>query len=216
MQQAYDTSQDAQGQYAPGDAPVAPPQISPELKDQFDQQVKQYIGELGSRAAAGPGALAPAASPDEPEEMPDALRPGHIIFRVVEPLEADVAGETCSLNRDDWVVRTGDLDQDGTVAVRVATSRTTECQQGALLHLPVNNLMTMEAEQDQQIQAALKTVTDTLGRNGLPAGPANGARPFPAGMASPDGDVATSLQREVNEAAGDEAAVVAASNAGGM
>jgi len=218
MQQAYDVSRDTQGPDLSGYPPAVPPQISPELKQQIDDQVKLEVAEMGKAASGGPATLAPPATPSEPDEVPDALRPGHIAFRVVMPLSVEADGESCDLNTDDWILRTGDLQPDGTVPVKVATSRPDECGAGSTTNVSLNDLMTMQNEQDQQVMAVLKMAADTMGKSGMPAGPAggSGATPFPGGTSSPDTDVATTLQKEQGEAASTENEVVATSTAGGL
>lgn len=218
MQQSFDLSRDSQGTDAAEYPPAAPPQISTELKSQIDAQVKLEVGEIGQAASGGAGTLAPAETPTQADELPDALKPGHIAFRVVMPVSAEVEGLPCSLNGDDWILRTGDLAADGTVPVRVATSRSGECTQGSATQVSLNDLMTMQNEQDQQVMAVLKMAADSMGKGGMPAGPAggSGATPFPGGVTSPDGDVAESLQKEQGEAAVAENEVVAAATKGGQ
>jgi hypothetical protein len=211
MQQAYDAGRDAQAQQdsnAAANAPTAPPQITPQLKAQIDSQIKVEVAEMGQAAA-------PPATPNDPEEVPDALKPGHIAFRVVMPLSVEVDGDSCDLNSDDWILRTGDLDTDGTVAVRVATSRSSECAQGSVTKVSLNDLMAMQNEQDQQIMAVLKKAADTMGKGGMPAGPASGATPVPGGQSSPDMDIAANLQKEQGDATAAENEVAATAAAGG-
>ncbi len=218
MQQAYDAGRDAQAQQdsnAAAYAPAAPPQITPQLKAQIDSQIKVEVAEMGQAAAAGAGSLAPPATPNDPEEVPDALKPGHIAFRVVMPLSVEVDGDSCDLNSDDWILRTGDLDADGTVAVRVATSRSNECAQGSVAKVSLNDLMAMQNEQDQQIMAVLKTAAETMGKGGMPVGPASGATPVPGGQSSPDMDIAANLQKEQGDATAAESEVAATAAVGG-
>ena len=85
MQQAYNAGLQAGAQgSAVADVPVAPPTVSPELKQQFDAQVKQEIQEQGQQAQGGPAVVdPPPATQNEQDKMPDALKPGHLVFRVV-------------------------------------------------------------------------------------------------------------------------------------
>jgi hypothetical protein len=180
--------------------------------------VKLEVTEIERAASGGAGALAPRETRTQADELPDALKPGHIAFRVAMPLSAEVEGVPCSLNSDDWILRTGNLEADGTVPVRVATSRSGECTQGSATQVSLNDLMAMQNEQDQQVMAVLKMAADSMGKGGVPAGRArgSGATPFPGGVTSPDMDVASSLQKEQGEAAIAENEVVAAAAKGGQ
>jgi hypothetical protein len=66
--------------------------------------------------------------------------------------------------------------------------------------------------------AVLKMAADSIGKGGMPAGPAggSGATPFPGGVVWPDADVASSLQKEQGEAAIAENEVVASTAKGGQ
>jgi len=222
MQQAYDAGRDAQAQQDSaaqdaGYASAAPPPISPELKQQINAQIQTDVQEQGQAALAGADALAPPATSADADEVPDALKPGHTVFRVVAPVNAEVNGQPCTLNSDDWIIRSGDIDPgDGTVPVKVATSRSSDCTQGATTKVALNELMTMQNDQDQQVAILLKKATETMGKDGMPVGPAPGATPVPGGQAQADLSVATDLKQEQGDASAAEQQVVAASTAGGQ
>ena len=124
--------------------------MSPQLKEQFDAQVKQEIQEQGQEAQGGVAAVdPPAATANEPDKMPEALKPGHVVFRVVATLDVESDGDECTLNSDDWIIRNGSMSADGTVPVTVAASRAKDCAQGSTARVALNDLMTMENEQDE-------------------------------------------------------------------
>jgi len=223
MQQAYDDGA-AAAQVAPGAGqaayeapPAAPPTISPELKTMIDQQVKTDVAEMAQAAAAGPGALAPPVMPNSPEEVPEALRPGHTLFRVGMTITAAGDDDSCTLNSNDWVVRMGDIQNDGTVAVRVATSRPSECSKGSVVNIALNDLSSMQNDQDEQMMALVTMLSTQTGKAGMPTGPAdgNGGIPVPGGQTSADVQVADLLNKEQIDANGNEAAVTATAAGGG-
>src|SRR5271170_5971140 len=99
LQQAYDAGRAAQSQTdnsagapnqpAPDDAASAPPAITPEMKAEIAAQVKLELEEQQQQAAAAQAASQaagnlPEVTPDD--DTPDALKPGHTLFRVVAPL----------------------------------------------------------------------------------------------------------------------------------
>lgn len=196
MQQAYEAGREAGAQSAAGYAPAAPPAISPELKQQFDAQVAQEVQEQSKQATVGPDQIAPPETANEPDSIPDALKHGHTVFRVVAQLDVESDGEACTLNSDDWIIRNGELGTDGMVAATVAATRSTDCAQGAPVRIALNDLMTMQNEEDQQIQEALKMASLSMGKGGMPAGPPAGAVSVPGGQAQPDQDVAANIQKE--------------------
>ena len=217
MQAAYDAGRDAGAQSASADVSLAPPTISPELKQQFNAQVKLEVQEQGQQAQGGVAAVdPPPVTENEPDQMPDALKPGHTAFRVVEALDVESDGDACTLNTDDWIVRNGVMGKDGTILVTVAASRSTDCAQGSTTSISLNDLMTMQNEQNQQIQDALQLASVSMGKNGMPAGPAAGAITVPGGKAQPDVDVALNLQKEQQDANSAEAQAVAPPASGGQ
>ncbi len=218
MQQAYNAGLQAGAQGAgpqagqdTGYATAPPPVITPELKQQFNAQVAQEVKEQSQQAAAGPDALAPPVAAGEADQMPDALKPGHVVFRVVASLTVDSEGQECTLNSDDWIIRDGGMDPtDKTVTVRVAASRATDCAQGATAKVALNDLMTMQNEEDQQIQSALKLASESMGKNGMPVGPAAAPVEVAGGKSQADMDVASTLQKEQTDAAVAEQQAMAA------
>ena len=218
MQAAYDAGRaagtQAGGPDMAGYAPAAPPVISPQLKQQFDAQVQQEVKEQSQEAAAGPDGLAPPVVPGEPDRLPDVLKPTHTVFRVVSSLTVDSEGQSCTLSTNDWIVRSGGQDDDGMVDVRVAATNPTDCAQGAPVKIALNDLMTMENEENQQVQNALLLASQTMGTKGMPVGPASGQIPVPGGKTSPDLTVAQTLQQEQTQGAAAEQQALAVGSGG--
>jgi len=224
MQQAYEDGQDARSQpdVAPADAAgyasVTPPPVDATLKAQIDTQVKTIVQEQDAAAQSGPAAMAPQldATTAAVEETPDALKPGHTVFRVGTPLTVEANGETCTLNTNDWVQRTGDLDaQTGEVPVTVVTSRPTDCANGAATMVALSDLTSMDNDLNQQVMAQLDKAAGLSGKNALPGMPPAGAQKVPGGQAAPDLDVTVqaAIQEQQSSAAADEQQAITASAA---
>jgi hypothetical protein len=217
MTMAYDDGRAAQTAAdgmpnGPENASAAPPPISPDLKMQIDAEVKAMINEQGQAATAGPDSLAPPATSGEADQVPDALKPNHTAFRVTTPLTVTANGRECSLNNNDWVTRTGDMDPvQGTVPITISASRSTDCPQGATALVTLNDLMSMDNDMNQQVTKQMELASTSMGKNGFPAGPPTGARPVAGGTASPDQGVAASLEHDQQDATQDEQEAVAAS-----
>ena len=184
-------------QQPPADpAEVAPPPVTPEMKEEIAAQVKVEIAEQQQAAAGGASALAGPPSGGVTEDTPDALRPGHTIFRVVAPLSVMADGQACSLNPDDYITRSGALNDDGTVTVKVKASRSADCPQGATTNVALNDLMAMEGAQQERINDGLQLASKNIGTNGLPAGPPPQATPVPGGQAVPDPGLSDTLKQQ--------------------
>jgi hypothetical protein len=202
LQQDYDAAQPAPSDPAPVDiqptavnaAEAAPPAITAEMKAEIAAQVQVEIQEQQRAAAAGTGALAAPANGAVTEDTPDALRPGHTIFRVVVPLSVRVAGQECKLTPDDFITRIGTLNDDATVTVKVRASRSVDCAQGATTNVSLNDLMAMDGEEQERVNEGLTLASRNVGANGLPPGPAASPKPVPGAQAVPDPQLADALK----------------------
>jgi hypothetical protein len=191
----------------------APPPITPELKAGIAAQVKLEMQEQRQSAADGPAAVVPAPGADA-EDTPDALKPGHTIFRVVASLNVKANGQDCNLDRDDYIVRTGELNSDGTVNIEVKASRKVDCQQGAKTQIALNDLMAMESDQLERIMDGYQVASKNGRKNGLPAGPAAGATEVPDGQTIADKGVADTLRQQQSDADKDEKDAAAQASSG--
>jgi hypothetical protein len=208
LQASYAAGQPVQGMTGnvdPGpdqnynDADAAPPTITPEMKNEIAAQVKLEMEEQQKTAAGGADAVVGPVSDSATgaqEEVPDALKPGHTIFRVVAPLSVKADGKDCNLNPDDYIARTGAMNPDGTVNVTVKASRPVDCTKGAQTQIALNDLMTMESDQQERIMEGFQTASKNMGKNGLPSGPAAGATPVAAGQTAPDPGLVNTLQQQ--------------------
>lgn len=163
-------------------APVAmPPAITPEVKAQLDDQIKVQLRE--QRAAAAMPAVLTTQS------TPPALRPNHVFFQVVEPLDvpSGTPNAHCALGPNDYIRRTGGMSNDDwKVPVVVELSRPSDCPEGLHTRIALNDLNAMENEQQAQVMEAMRAASKGMGPNGPPSGP--GAHPtlIADGSAAPD------------------------------
>jgi hypothetical protein len=225
MQRAYASSQQppagsgfAQPMPAEAEAYAPPPTITPEMKQQIAGQVRlqmqeqQQMAAQGPAAVAGPAPLAASTDTTLPQDLPDALRPGHTIFRVVSPLSVQANGQSCSLNANDYITRTSDMDKNtGLVQVTVTASRSVDCARGSTVRIAVNDLMVMDSDQQERIQDGLQLASNSMGKNGLPAGPNPGATAVPLGQAVADSGLPDTMRQQQLDADQDlqQAAAVA-------
>jgi|HubBroStandDraft_1064217.scaffolds.fasta_scaffold00078_18 hypothetical protein len=162
-------------------APVAlPPAVTPQVKAQLTAQIKVQLQEQQA-AVAMPVSLTT-------QSTPPALRPNHVFFQVVQPL--DVASGTnshCSLSADDYIKRTGAMSNDDwMIPVVVELSQPPDCPEGLRTRIGLNDLNAMENEQEAQVMEAMQAASKSMGPNGPPSGP--GAHPtlMADGRAAPD------------------------------
>ncbi|MBV8145797.1 MAG: hypothetical protein JO184_12380 [Gammaproteobacteria bacterium] len=163
-------------------APTAlPPAVTPEIKAQLNAQIKVQLQEQET-AAAMPATLTT-------QSAPPALRPNHVFFEVVQPIEvpAGTANHYCSLSANDYIKRTGAMSSDDwTIPVVVELSGPRDCPQGLQTRIGLNDLNAMENEQEARVMEAMQAASRSMGPNGPPSGP--GAHPtlIVDGSAAPD------------------------------
>jgi hypothetical protein len=165
----------------------APPPVSGEVKAELNAQIKQRLQE---RQTAATGTDTP--------DLPDSLKPGHTLFRVNTPLDvpAKTSGQYCSLRANDYIQRTGDMDQNGMVPVKVRVSSASDCRIGLTTNVSVNDLEAMENEQQQALTDALLAASKNMGgSNGLPQAPATTPVLLAAGQTQPAPDAMTTLSQ---------------------
>src|ERR1035438_8366540 len=117
-------------------APVAlPPAITPQVKAQLNAQIKVQLQEQQA-AAAMPVSLTT-------QSTPPALRPNHVFFQVVQPIDvpSGTANGHCSLSANDYVKRTGAMSNDDwMIPVVVELSRPSDCPEGLPTRIGLNAL----------------------------------------------------------------------------
>jgi hypothetical protein len=177
VQQSSDTS---------SSAPVTmPPVITPQIKAQLNAQIKVQLQEQQA-AAATPVTLTT-------QSTPPALRPNHVFFRVVQPLEvpSGAANRYCSLSANDYIKRTGGMSNDDwMIPVVVELSGPSDCPAGLQTRIGLNDLNAMENEQEAQVMEAMQAASKSMGPNGPPSGPGvhptlivdGNAAPYPSAL----------------------------------
>jgi hypothetical protein len=170
-------------------APVAPPPaITPQVKAQLNTQIKVQLQEQQA-AAAMPVALTTQGTPP-------ALRPGHVFFQVVQPLDVPTTNGHCSLSTDDYIKRTGGMsDDDWKIPVVVELSRPSDCPEGLLTRIGLNDLNAMENEQEAQVMQAMQAASRSMGPNGPPRGPNTHPTLIADGSAAPDPQALEAIRR---------------------
>jgi hypothetical protein len=170
-------------------APVAPPPaITPEVKAQLNAQIKVQLQEQQA-AAATPATLTT-------QSTPPALRPNHVFFQVVQPLDVPTAHGHCSLSASDYIKRSGGMSNDDwMIPVVVELSRPSDCPEGLQTRIGLNDLNAMENEQEAQVLEAMQAASKSMGPNGPPSGA--GAHPtlIADGSAAPDPGALEAIRR---------------------
>jgi hypothetical protein len=166
---------------APSAPAAVPPAVTPQVKAQLNAEIKVQLQEQEA-AAAMPATLTT-------QSTPPALRPNHVFFQVVQPLDvpSGTANHYCSLSPNDYVRRTGGMSSDDwTIPVVVELSGPSDCPRGLKTHIGLNDLNAMENEQEAQVMEAMQAASKSMGPNGPPSGP--GAHPslIADGSAAPD------------------------------
>ncbi|MGC0777399.1 MAG: hypothetical protein WCD68_09350, partial [Candidatus Acidiferrum sp.] len=226
LQAAYEARAAAQGeanaegaaeeQPAAGGGAVA---LSPEVKQQIADEVRAQIAAQ-QQAAAHPEPVEPVTSTAPasggqtgPDEVPAALDPAHRTFIVSAVLsESTPDGTECSLSPGDVLTRIQDTpDADQNVKVLVASSQRNDCASGSQVAVAVQDLQDMHNDFQAKISEGLGKLAENQGKNGIPAGPAAGAKPNPNGQAQPDLTVEVDLKAQQDEASQAEKEVQEAS-----
>ena len=145
-------------------APAAPPPaITPQIKAQLNTQIKVQLKEQEA-AEATPATLTTQSGPP-------ALRPNHVFFEVVQPLNVPTANGHCSLSANDYIKRTGGMSgDDWMIPVVVELSRPSDCPEGLATRIGLNDLNAMENEQEAQVLQAMQAASASMGPNGPPSG----------------------------------------------
>lgn len=178
----------------PSSTPIGPvplpPAVTPQVKAQLDAEIKVQLQEQQA-AAATPLTLTT-------QSTPPALRPNHVFFQVAQPLKVPVgdADRYCSLSANDYIRRTGGMSNDDwTIPVVVELSGSSDCPQGLQTRISLNDLNTMENEQEAQVMEAMQMASKSLGANGPPSGPDAQPTLVAAGNAAPDPTALDALRR---------------------
>lgn len=184
------------------------PLLTPAIKGLIAEQVKQIIADEKD-AAAGQGST--AAGNFTAPAVPPSLDSRFTLFIVSSNLSLDTFNAACALTAGD-IVRRKEYTPDGnnTVAVEVMSSKTGDCPVGTESRLKVDDLEEMHDSLREKIDAGLKSLSETQGKNGIPSGPAADPKEAPDGKADPDRSVADELKKQQQAADATEEDVQAA------
>jgi hypothetical protein len=158
-----------------------PPAITPQAKAQLNAQIKVQLQEQET-AAATPVNLTT-------QSTPPALRPNHVFFQVVQPLDvpSGAANRYCSLSTDDYIKRAGSMSNDDwMIPVVVVLSGPSDCPEGLRTRIGLNDLNAMENEQEAQVMEAMQAASKSMRPNGPPNAPAAHPTLIAYGSAAPD------------------------------
>ncbi len=180
--------------YAPPDQSSYAP-LTPELKQAIDDEVKAQLAEESS-AAANPSAMLSS------EATPDALNPQIRTFIVSTGLTEQLPNAAmCPLAPGDVLTRIDDMpDANQNVRVMVSSSQANDCPAGSQLMVGVRDLQDMHNAFREHVDAGLRRLAQTQGKNGIPSGPAPNPTPYAEGTAQPDPSAQQQLQQQQNAA----------------
>ena len=175
-----DAPQATQSSDTPAAPAGMPPAITPQVKAQLNAQIKVQLRERQA-AAATPATLTT-------QSIPPALKPNHVFFQVVQPLDVPSGPDRhCSLSPNDYIKRTGGMSNDDwMIPVEVELSGSSDCPQGLQTRIGLNDLNAMENEQEAQVMQAMQAASKSMGPNGPPSGPAAHPALIADGSAAPD------------------------------
>jgi hypothetical protein len=162
----------------------APPVLTGQVKAELNAQIKRQLAERQSSPTA------------RAQDLPESLKPGHTLFRVNSPLDvpSKVSGTLCSLRANDYIERTGDLDQNGMVPVKVRVGGASDCAIGLATQVAFNDLESMESEQQQALTDALVAASKNMGTgHALPQAPSTTPVLLAAGQTQPTPDATRTL-----------------------
>lgn len=170
--------------------------MSPGVKGLVDTEVQR---QLQAEQAA---TQSPQAQPANDQAPPPALDPTQSVFVVSSSLGVSTAGgQECELTAGDVLTRIDDApDNDGTVGVRVMSSKANDCSVGSKPRIAVNDLQEMNNTFREQLDSGLKALADKSGTGGLPKAPDTKTSAGEVQQPTPDTSVDNELKTQQTEA----------------
>jgi hypothetical protein len=184
--------------------------LTPAIKDQIAEQVKQIIADEKDAASrqANSSAGAFAAPP-----VPPSLDSRFTLFIVSSAISLETMSAACPLTAGDIIQRKDySPDRNSTVAIEVVSSKTGDCAIGTASRLKVDDLEDMHDSLREKIDAGLKSLSENQGKGGIPTGPAANPQKISEGQADPDPTVADELKQQQEAADATEKDVQAATS----
>lgn len=210
LRTAYENEQAAnrnQSAPPPGGAAPAGFTMTPEVKAEIDNEVKEELAEEQHAAEHPDGAAPPAQAVNE--EVPDALKPSQRVFVVADTMSLPdpAGGAGCGLSAGDVVMRLSDTpDANENVAVSVQTSKQGGCAVGQKGLLSVQELQEMHNHFREQLDAGLNQMSEGQAK-GLPNNPPAEPHQVANGTAEPAPNAAAQIAGQEGEASNLEAQV---------
>lgn len=189
------------------------PLLTPAIKGQIAEQVKQIIADEKDAAARQGNS---AAGSFTPPAVPPSLDSRFTLFIVSANLSLENFYAACALTAGD-IVRRKDYatNANNTVAVEVVSSKNGDCPIGTASRLKLDDLEEMHDSFREKIDAGLKSLSENQGKGGIPPGPAADPKQVPDGQADPDPSVADELKKQQQAADAAEKDVQAATSEDG-
>jgi len=201
LRAAYDASAAQEPGPPPDQSAAQSTVLTPEVKQAIADEVKRQIdaeraaagsppGQPAAAPAAAPAPAAPAATPvttQVAEQRPEALDPAVSVFVVSASLDVSAGDQSCSLSPGDVIMRINDTpDARQNVAVKVASSKRSDCPTGQQVAVTVADLQEMHNQFRAKIDSGLKTLADNQGKDGLPPAPDTQTSPGEVPPPQPD------------------------------
>jgi hypothetical protein len=165
--------------------------VTPAVKDQIAEQIKQIIADEKDVAAKG-GSGAMSTPP-----VPPSLDSRFTLFIVSSAMSLETMSGACPVTSGDIIQRKNyNPDSNNTVSVEVVSSKTGNCPIGTASRLKVDDLEEMHDSFREKIDGGLKSLSETQGKNGIPSGPAATTTQVAEGAADPDPNVADELKKQ--------------------
>jgi len=210
LKQAYEANREAEtnrSAYGPDEQPKTPEgespaatQLSPEVKQMIEAEVKRQLAE--ENATAQSPQPNPQAAPVGNQAPPAALDPTQSLFVVSSNLGVATAdGQECQLTPGDVITRLDDTPGvDNKVQVRVMSSKQNDCSIGLKPMLAVDDLQEMHNSFREQLDSGLKTLAEKSGTGGLPKAPDTQTTAGEVPPPSPDRNVDAQLADQLKQA----------------
>jgi hypothetical protein len=188
---AFESQQAANGGQPPSpqaqmDDPAQQATMKALIADEVRQQLEAEKADAAQPTSSSPQPAAPATEP-----IPPALK--QQFFVASSNLDLTVAGKTCSLTPGDIIQRTGKVvEQNGTIAVKVVSSKTGDCPKESDAAVQLADLQEMHNQFREQLDNGLKMLADNQAK-GFAKPPPAGGGPVAEGTAEPVPDVGEQL-----------------------
>lgn len=186
--------------------------VTPVMKDQIGEQVKEIIADEQDATARGNA----GSGSDTTPAVPPSIDPRFTLFIVSSEMGLDTQNAPCSVTSGDIVKRIEYTpDGNNTVAVQVVSSKRGDCPAGTTSRLDVDALEEMHDNLREKVDDGLKSLSENQGKGGIPIGPAANPKQVPDGVSDPDLTVGDELKKQEAAADGIEKDVQVASSDGG-